>query len=115
DSRYWKPPHNAGEILSIIRWLYPTCQPVEVYGSPELRLDYVRWPDGTRGVKLMRCGPIHAARDIPLCVIAEIELRQGRLYKPEQADPIELEWHRRGDRFETLLSRVMRHAVVTYR
>jgi hypothetical protein len=115
DSRYWKPPQNAGEILSIIRWLYPTCQPVEAYGSPELRLDYVRWPDGTRGVQLVRCGPLRAARDIPLCVIAETEPRQGRLFKPEQADPLKLEWRRRGDRFETLLPRVMRHAVVTYR
>jgi hypothetical protein len=115
DSRYWKEPYNVGEVLSMIRWLYPGYEPVEAFGCPELRLDFVAWPDGWRGATLMRCGRIDGDRDIPFAVLADAEPHDAQLFLPEQSDPLPLNWTRRAGDFHTLLPRLARHAVVRYR
>jgi len=115
DSRYWKEPYNVGEILDLIEWLYPAYRPVKVFGVPELRLDYVSWPDGSRGVTMLRCGNLDGPRDIRFAVLSDSELEEAALYLPERLDPLELAWHRRGAYLEMVLTGVMRHAVVRYR
>ncbi len=114
-ARYRKQPRNVGEVLDGIRWLYADCLPVQCFGPLELRIDYVSWPDGSRGVTLLRNGPLDAAKDVPFTVRSPSPPRDGRLYKPGQAEPVELLWKPRDSSFETLLPQVMRHAVLSYR
>ena len=115
DSRYWKEPHNAREILDAVQWLNPACEPVRVYGSSELRLDYVCWPDGSRGVMLFRCGKIGETQDLRFSVLGPQEPASAAIYRPEQTGGEPLIWVQRGERWETVLSGVRRLAVARFR
>lgn len=113
DTRYWRKPYNAAEILGAIAWLYPQYQPVKVYGLPALCLDVLTLADGATVVPMMRVGTISPV-SIRFAVRSRNEPRRGRLYVPEKQRPISLKWQRRGALWETRLPEMRRHAVVTW-
>lgn len=115
DSRYWKEPHNAGEVLDAIQWLHPAYQPVRIFGAPEVRLDYVSWSDGSRGVTILRCGELDGPRDLLFAVAAGTGPQDAQLFVPERKAPVALEWTNRQEWLETRLPEVTRHAVVRFR
>jgi hypothetical protein len=115
DSRYWKPPHSAQEILDAIAWLSPNHRPVIAYGGRELRLDWVRWEDGLLGVMLMRCGELDGPRDVPVALAGQsARPLNARLYRPEDPEPEQLEVQPRAGQFEMLVPQLGRHAVLSY-
>lgn len=113
DSRYWKEPYNVQEVLDAVQWLHPAYEPVRIYGCPELRVDYVLRPDGSRGVMLLRCGKLSSPQDLRLAVLGTSAPANARLHRPGHPDSI-LAWSHRGEHFETALPGVYRHAVVTF-
>jgi len=115
DSRYWKEPYNAGEIVSVLEWLCPGLYPVKAHGAPELRLDYLETADRVRSVPLVRLGALDGPRDVPFWVQGRAAPAEGALHVPESAGPVALEWVRCGGGFETILPGILRHAVVRYR
>jgi hypothetical protein len=114
DSRYWKDPYNVDEILSLVEWLKPDCRPVGIIGHPEARLDWVRFRDGEEGCLLIRCGALAGPADLCFAARADAAPKQAHLYVPETPEPLTLDWTSRGEWIETVLPRVVRHAVVKY-
>ncbi|HNS49435.1 MAG TPA: hypothetical protein PKM61_07930, partial [bacterium] len=115
DSRYWKEPLNRDEILAELEWLYPDCRPLRVAEAPELRLDYLAWPDGRLGAALLRCGTLAGPADLRLGVRAAAAPLDGELWRPGDERPLKLAWRREKDYFETGLAGVGRHGVVRWR
>jgi len=116
DSRYWKEPYNAAEVLETIQWLAPDSRPVTVYGNPELRLDYLAWPDGRLGAALLRCGPLAGTAEIALGVMSASKPAEGECLIPERKEPRPLTWVGRSDGYwETRLPEIGRHAVIRWR
>ena len=111
DSRYWKHPYNAREILDAVEWLDPTCRDIRVIGGKELRSEVIH-ADGVPAVTMMRCGELDGPRNMVLRVRCA---RPGapKLYVPRSERPIDLEWTSRGDAHETILPAIERHAMVT--
>jgi hypothetical protein len=115
DSRYWKAPYNAQEIISALEWLRPELRPVGAAGGRELHLDYLTFDGGARGVTLFRSGTAGAtAADVPFWVAGEAEPQGARLVRPEQQEPVPLNWRAADRRFETVLPAVGRHALVMW-
>lgn len=115
DSRYWKEPHNAREILSTLEGLYPALYPVKVDALPELRLDYLETAGGTRCVSLLRGGPLDGPRDVTLSVRSAKAPRAAALHLPGAKRSAPLSWKKNDGYFDALLHGVCRHAVVEYR
>lgn len=113
DSRYWKDPFNVDEILSLIEWLKSDFQPLKIVGHPELRLEWVQFPDGGEGCHIIRCGNLDAPAAVRLMVLSDEAPKGGKLYTPEQS-AVSLSWRQDGAWFETVLPSVKRHAVVKY-
>jgi len=115
DSRYWKEPYNAAEVLTTLDWLYPALYPVKVYGVPELRLDYLKLEDGAEAVTMIRCGELGGARNVPFSIMAGKAPAESALYVPERDEPVALTWTQCNGRVETVLPGVSRHAVVRFK
>jgi hypothetical protein len=113
DSRYWKDPYNVDEILSLIEWLKPDFQPLKIVGHPEVRLDWVRFADGSEGCQIMRCGALSGPADLRLMLAAGGAPKGGELFTPERC-AVPLSWQKHGEGFETVLPSVARLAVVKY-
>lgn len=115
DSRYWKEPFNACEIIDALEWLYAGLYPVKVYGAPELRLEHLCDAEGWRVVPIVRCGSLGGPCDIPLSIRAGSIPSESEFHTPERQVPLSLEWLKEGDRCHAILPNVQRHAVLRYR
>ena len=113
DSRYWVLPKNQQEIMDAVQWLYPDCLPVRVYGAPELFLDYILLPDGSKAAQLIRTGEIEAMA-IRAAIAGRREPANSRLYLPEADKPLKLSWQKRGEYWETVIPGMHRHAVIRW-
>lgn len=113
DSRYWKVPHNATELLDAMQRLMPDLYPVTVSGADHLFLDLTELRDKTRACMLFRAGKEISPQELLFSVRSSRRPLNGRLHRPgERAE--ELQWTRKDGRFETELKGVRRLAVVTY-
>jgi hypothetical protein len=61
DSRYWREPENAAEILALVDWLCPAHSPVRLVCGQGVFQQNLRWEDGSRGVSLFNSFPAPAA------------------------------------------------------
>ncbi len=114
DSRYWKEPYNAHEIVTTLEWLHPGLRPVQVHGAPELRLDYLTADDGATVVPMVRLGKLDGSRDAPFSISARRAPKESALFVPERRKAVALEWTVTGNRVETILRGIGRHAVVRF-
>ncbi|KKR04417.1 MAG: hypothetical protein UT30_C0008G0039 [Candidatus Uhrbacteria bacterium GW2011_GWF2_39_13] len=114
DSRYWKDPYNADEIVGMIEWLKTDLEPVKIYGHPEVRHDWVLFSDNSQGCLLMRCGELKGGVDMNFSILSGHIPKNSLLYLPEKKEPVKLSWQKNNCRHETILKSIMRHAIIKY-
>ncbi len=104
DSRYWKEPGNAVEIIEALEWLYPRLYPVKVTGAPAVYLDTL-----SHGLVLYRTDG-----ERPVDLRVKIPVPQCRLLLPENDEPLILNGKKSSDFYEMKLPSVRRLALVIY-
>jgi beta-galactosidase GanA len=114
DSRYWKDPYNADEILEMMEWLEPDYKPVRIFAHPELRMDWLKFRTGEEGCQILRTGELNSTTDLRFAVLSKTEPKNAGLLRPDNEHPISLEWTKNGKYFETCLRNVGRHVIIKY-
>lgn len=57
DTRYWREPENAAEILALVDWLFPSHSPVRLVCGQGVFQQNLHWEDGSRGLSLFNSLP----------------------------------------------------------
>lgn len=112
DSRYWKEPHNAADILAMLNWLCPQLRPVSVNGATEARLDWLFLPGGGHVLSIFRGGKLTTPCDLHVTLPGRRTPRRSTLHTPEQPAGIPITWNTRSGHSDTLLRGIRRHALL---
>lgn len=108
DSRYWREPENAVEILAMIDWLCPDHSPYQLMTGQGVYQCNVRWKDSTVGIMLFNDHPLPIT-NVPL--ILEKPARVT-VYDPDQPKPYTLRTHRERNRNELILPSIRIHLML---
>jgi hypothetical protein len=113
DSRYWQEPKNAEEIIAAVEWLCPDYRPFRFYGE-DIVFSFLRRKDNALAVPFFRTddGPV---RDYRFVVNDTRRPKQGRVMNPEEKAPAVVEWRENGCGWETVLTGITRHAIITWK